>query len=164
MSRRAVNILRKFAGDFKMEGTQIRSKVDHVKVTATCSLPARDSGKVHLVGPLAAGLAADTIITLPAAEPGLMFRFVYVGGAADAQDFQVNTGSDTNFYIGGLMQHDIGGEDGAIYHPDLNSNSRANIFTPDGGTWVEVYCDGTNWFISGWVNSATNVGVSFADQ
>lgn len=164
MSRRAVNILRKFAGDFKMESTQIRSKVDHVKVTATCSLPAKDSGKVHLVGPLVAGLAADTIITLPSAEPGLMFRFVYVGGAADAQDFQISTGSDTNFYIGGLFQHDIGGEDGAVYHPDLGSNSRANFLTPDGGTWVEVYCDGTNWFINGWLNSATNTGITFADQ
>jgi hypothetical protein len=134
------------------------------KGTATVSLTTKQSGKTIIVGPLAAGLAADTVFTLPTAAAGLHYRFVYVGGAADAQDFQINTGSDTNFFIGGVHQHDIGGEDGAAYHPNLSSNSKVNFLTPDAGTWAEVYCDGTNWFLSAFLSSATNTAVTWADQ
>jgi len=139
-------------------------KSRYTKATETASLTAAQSGTTILVGAAAAGLAADTILTLPSAADGLNFRFVYAGNAADAQDFQINTGSDTNYFIGGVLQHDIGGEDGAIYHPDGDSQSRCNILTPDGGTDLEVWCDGTLWYISGFVNSATDTGVSFADQ
>ena len=139
-------------------------KSRYTKATETASLTASQSGTTILVGAAAAGLAADTILTLPSAADGLNFRFVYAGNAADAQDFQINTGSDTNYFIGGVLQHDIGGEDGAIYHPDGDSQSRCNILTPDGGTDLEVWCDGTLWYISGFVNSATDTGVSFADQ
>ena len=140
-------------------------KSNFVKGTATVSVTAAQSGKTFIVGPLAAGLAADTIFTLPTAADGLFYRFTYVGGAADAQDFQINTGSDTNFFIGGTIQHDIGATaDNIATHPNLSSNSRINILTPDAGTWFECFCDGTNWFYSGYVNSATNAAVTFADQ
>ena len=139
-------------------------KPRYVSGTETSTLTAEQSGRIVLVGGAAAGLAADTVFTLPGAEDGLNYRFVYVGNAADAQDFMISTGADANFFNGGVFQHDIGGEDGAVYHPDGNSNSTCNILTPDGGTEVEVWCDGTNWFISGFVNSATNTGVVFDDQ
>jgi hypothetical protein len=140
-------------------------KSNFVKGTATVSVTAAQSGKTFIVGPAAAGLAADTIFTLPTAADGLFYRFTYVGGAADAQDFQINTGSDTNFFIGGTIQHDIGATaDNIATHPNLSSNSRINILTPDAGTWFECFCDGTNWFYSGYVNSATNAAVTFADQ
>jgi len=136
------------------------------KGTATASLTAAQSGRTVIVGPLAAGLAADSIFTLPTAADGLFYRFVYVGGAADAQDFQVNTGSDTNFFIGGVAQSDPdnGGDDMALVYSDNNSNSRVNLLTPQSGTRVECYCDGTNWFLTGHLVSATDTGVTFADQ
>ena len=135
------------------------------KGTATVSLTRDQSGQTIIVGPLAAGLAGDVIFTLPSAEDGLAFKFVYVGGAADAQDFQISTASDTNFFIGGTIQHDIGAtNDNIATNPNLSSNSRINILTPDAGTYFECFCDGTNWFYSGYVNSATNAAVTFADQ
>ena len=134
------------------------------KGTATVSLTRAQSGQTIIVGPAAAGLAANATFSLPSAEDGLSFRFEYVGGAADAQDLIIDTGSDTNFFIGGLLQHDIGGEDGAIYHPDNNSNSKVTVKTPDNGTYITCYCDGTNWFINGYVNTATDTGVVYADQ
>jgi hypothetical protein len=134
------------------------------KGTATTRLVESQSGQTCLVGPLAAGLAATATFTLPAAENGLNFRFVYVGGAADAQDFVVSTGSDTNYFIGGILQHDIGGDDGVSYHPDNGSNSKVTIETPDAGTELRVWCDGTIWYIDGFVNTATDTGVVFADQ
>tara|TARA_R110000824_G_scaffold259782_1_gene448467 strand:+ start:33 stop:533 length:501 start_codon:yes stop_codon:yes gene_type:complete len=141
-------------------------RLRYVDGTATRTLTTTDSGRAVLVGSAAAGLAADTIFTLPGAGDGLYFKFVYVGGAADAQDFQISTGSDTNFLIGGAVQHDPdnGGDDTVVYHPNLSSNSRVNFLTPDSGTVVEVWCDGTNWYFAGTLISATDAGVTFADQ
>ena len=136
------------------------------KGTETGAITAAMSGRDIIVGPLAAGLAADSIFTLPTAASGLKYRFVYVGGAADAHDFQINTGSDTNFFIGGVTQSDTddGGDDAVSYYSNNSSNSRINVLTPGAGTTVDVYCDGTNWFLSGLVVSTTDTGVSLADQ
>ena len=142
--------------------------IGFTKGTATGGITAAMSGRTIIVGPLAAGLAADSIFSLPTAADGLNYRFVYVGGAADAHDFQINTGSDTNFYIGGLSHYDTDTDDtdglpDAVFSNN-SSNSRVNVLTPGPGTYVEVYCDGTNWFVSGVAISATNTAVTFADQ
>lgn len=136
------------------------------QLTATTSLSADQSGALMLVGPAADGLGSNATFTLPAAAANLYFEFVYAGNAADAQDFIINTGSDTNFFIGGLVQHDPddGGDDTVVYHPDGNSNSKVTIKTPDSGTRVVVVCNGTQWSITGTVISATDTGVVFADQ
>ena len=135
------------------------------KVTATGDITAAMSGRDILVGPAAAGLASDATLTLPTAADGLRYRFVYVGGAADAQDFQINTGSNTNFFIGGLTfldtTDDTENEPVAVFGNN-SSNSRVNILTPVPGTVVECYCDGTNWFLHGVVVSASTP--TFADQ
>ena len=137
-----------------------------VKLTATKAIPEGDSGKSILVGPAAAGLGANATATLPAATDGLFFKFIYAGNAADAQNFLIDTGSDTNFFLGGLAHYDSAADD-VNGIPDLvfgdgDSNSVLTITTPTAGTVVECYCDGTNWFLSGNVVSAT--APSFADQ
>ena len=141
-------------------------KLRYIDGTATRTLTASESGRVVLVGSAAAGLADDTIFSLPTAADGLYFKFVYIGGAADVQDFQVSTGSDTNYLIGGAVQHDPdnAGDDTVAYHPNLSSNSRVNFLTPDAGTVAEFWCDGTNWYFAATLISATDTGVTFADQ
>jgi len=139
-------------------------KSAYVDGTATVTLTAAQSGRAVLVGSAAAGLAADTIFTLPGVQDGLYFKFVYAGGAADAQDFQVSTGSDTNYLIGGAVQHEPDNDTSVVYHPNLSSNSRVNFLLPDSGTVVEVWCDGTNWFLAATLISAQNDGVTFANQ
>ena len=133
------------------------------KFTETAELLASESGQTILCGPLAAGLASDATLTLPEAEQGLSFRIIYVGGAADTHDLIIRTGSDDNFFIGGLVQHDPtnGGDDTVTYHPNNSSHSKVTILTPDSGTEVECWCDGTNWFIAGRVISATATAVTF---
>jgi hypothetical protein len=136
-----------------------------IKITASCSLNVSQSGSLLLVGPAAAGLGADTVVTLPTAAAGLQFDFLYVGGAADAQDLQINTGSDTNFFIGGLNFLDISDDtenEPVPVYGDNSSNSKVNIITPGAGTRVECVCDGTNWFLSGVSISASTP--TFADQ
>ena len=153
----------KFMGQLDLDNSSLKGIS---KFTATASITAADSGKTFLVGPAAAGLAADAVATLPSAAEGLYYRFIYVGNAADAADLQLNTGSDTNFFLGGLAHYDTDTDDSdgipdAVFG-DGNSNSKVNILTPSAGTVVECYCDGTNWFLWGDVVSAS--APTFADQ
>ena len=100
--------------------------------------------------------------TLPAPVAGESFTFVYAGGAADATDFIINTGSDTNFFIGGVVFHDT--DDGAcsVVFSDGNSNSKLQVNVPAAANITVIAKDGTNWQIFGTAVGAT--APAFADQ
>lgn len=120
---------------------------------------ARNSGLFHYVP----DLTSNCTITLPSAKAGLWFEFVYSGDAADAQNFIIDTGSDTNYFKGGLTFLDQDGDAIAPIDGDGNSNSKLTVVTPEPGTRIRVECaNGTNWFLSGHVLSATVP--TFADQ
>lgn len=126
----------------------------------TYSILATNSGKVHIMP----NLTADCVLSMPTAAAGLNYRFIYGGAAEDAHDWQFDTGSDTNFYLGGASC--IDDDDSAVtpVFPDGNSNSIVNVLTPGCGTFVEFYCDGTNWYMNGIVIGGTATSVTFADQ
>lgn len=134
----------------------------YVKVTnaATYTVLAANSGKVHIMP----NLTADCTLTMPAAADGLYYKFIYGGVAADAQDWTFDTGSNTNFFLGGVAGHDTDDGDVAVIYPDGNSNSKLKVDTPAGGTVIEFWCDGTNWYVSGRVVSATDTHSAFSDQ
>jgi len=123
-----------------------------------------NSGQVHFVP----DTTADSTFTLPAESANLHYKFVYAGGAADAQDWIITTGNDTNYFVGGLVQFDPGATTTTSvvnYYSDGNSNSKIGVLTPESGTEVEIWCeDGTTWYVSGTVVSDTDAGVTFADQ
>jgi hypothetical protein len=129
---------------------------------ATYSVLAANSGKVHVIP----DLTADTVISLPAAAAGLNYKFIYGGVAADAHDWIIKTGSDTNFFKGGVVHldtnADAAGDEVVVVYPDGNSNSMFDFDTPQAGTAVEFYCDGTNWFINGQAVGVT--APTFADN
>ena len=127
---------------------------------AAYTMSANDSGKIHVCP----DLTADITITLPAEERGLSYEFWYGGTAADAQDWLITSGSDTNYFIGGLVHSDSDGELTATVDSDNNSNSKLSILTPHGGTMVKMVCDGVVWYVNGHVVSATNTAIVFADQ
>jgi hypothetical protein len=127
---------------------------------ATYTVNVKDSGKVHVVP----DLTADCTFSLPTAQAGLDYTFVYGGVAADAQDWIIDTGSDTNYFLGGVVELDTSGNTVVLEAPDGNSNSKMTILTPAPGTTVRFLCDGTNWYISGTVHSDTADGVTWADQ
>lgn len=122
---------------------------------------AANSGHVHLIP----DQGADITLDLPTEATGLRFKFVYVGGAADAQDWLIDSESNTNYYIGGVVQHDpdAGGDDTTPYYSDGNSNSILGVLTPECGTEIEIWCNGIQWFVTGTVISATDTGVTFSD-
>lgn len=124
---------------------------------ANTTILATNSGKWHLV----ANVSADRTFTLPAPAEGLYFPFVAQVGAADGHDWIIDTGSDTNFFLGGVLHVDDAPAADGI-HPDLNSNSKLQVNLPEGGTVVHLYCDGTNWTVWGTVVSAA--APAFADQ
>ena len=149
-------------GKFKVEGNRVNFGNVVVTDAATYTVDADNSGAVHIIP----DLTADCVLTMPAEADGLYYKFIYGGVAADAHDWQFDTGSNTNYYLGGLVQHDPdnAGDDTVVYYPDGNSNSKLNVLTPQAGTVVEFFCDGTLWYINGTVISATDTAVTFADQ
>lgn len=104
----------------------------------------------------------DNTYTLPAPVAGSYFTFVYGGGAADATDFIVDTGSDTNFFIGGVAFHDTDDGAASVVFSDGNSNSKIQVNVPASAQIHIMGLDGTNYQIWGTVVGAT--APAFADQ
>lgn len=140
----------------------VSGRLVSVADAATYTVLAANSGKPHMLPDFTASCTLD----LPTPASGLEYEFYYKGVAADAQNWVIDTGSDTNFYLGGLVHLDTdandAGDEVVAIAGDGNSNSKLTVVTPNVGTRVKVICDGTNWILSGYVVSATVP--SFADQ
>ncbi len=140
----------------------IHSGIVSIADAATYAVEAGNTGLIHVLS----NLTADIVISLPTAKSGLDFTFIYGGTSPDAQDWQLDTGSNTNFYLGGVVHLDTdagsAGDEVVPVAGDGNSNSKLNVLVPDVGTCVRVVCDGTNWILSGHVVGAT--APTFADQ
>lgn len=135
----------------------------HVELgDANATLSALNSGKPHLV----ANVSADRTFTLPPVADGLDFELIAQVGAADGHDWIITTGSDTNYFLGGVVHldtdADAAGDEVVVVGSDLNSNSKLQINLPNAGTRVRFICDGTLWTVSGFAVSAT--APTFADQ
>jgi hypothetical protein len=126
------------------------------------TVKAYNSGIVHMIP----NLTADTTINLPSPKVGLTYEFWYAGAAADAQDWLINTGSNTYFYKGGVvhLDEDAADAEAASVYSDGDSNSKLTVLTPAAGTVVKLFCDGTNWYVNGTVVSASSSAAAFADQ
>lgn len=129
---------------------------------ANYTVLAANSGKIHLIP----NVSADRTISLPTAAAGLEYEFWAQVAAADGHDWIFDAGSDTNFFVGGVVHLDTdagaAGDEVVTVGSDLNSNSKLQINLPDAGTWIKMICDGTNWNLVGHVVSAT--APAFADQ
>ena len=140
----------------------VSGRIVNVTDAASYTVLAANSGKPHIMP----DFTASCTLALPTAAAGLEYPFYYKGIAADAQNWVINTGSDTNFFLGGLVHLDTdagaAGDEVVPIAGDGNSNSKLTVVTPNVGTRVKVICDGTNWILSGFVVSATVP--SFADQ
>ena len=122
---------------------------------ATYSVLKKNTGKVHIIP----DLTADCTFTLPTVEDGLMYEFWYSGTAADAQDWIINTAATTELFYGGLvhLDQDAGsaGDEVVIVDADKSDDDTMTILVPQAGTRVAVVSDGTVWYVTGYVASAT---------
>jgi hypothetical protein len=141
--------------------------VTYVPITvpdaATYTVKSQNAGLIHYMP----DLTADCTITPPAPKAGLWFEFVYSGTAADAQDWIIDTGTNTNYFVGGVLYAltsagDTEDEIVAV-DSDNNSNSKITVLTPEAGTRVRIEStNGTTWHVSGVVVSADPP--TFTDQ
>ena len=104
----------------------------------------------------------DNTYTLPSPVAGSNFVFVYGGAAADATDFIVDSGSDTNYFIGNVAFNDTDDGAASVVFSDGNSNSKLQVNVPGSAVVNIVAKDSTNWYVWGSVTGAT--APAFSDQ
>ena len=92
------------------------------------------------------------------------FEFWYGGTDADGHDMIIDSGSNDNYFIGGVvhLDSDASGDNIALVESDANSNSKLQINLPAAGTMVRFICDGTVWYVNGQVVSTA--APTFADN
>ena len=116
---------------------------------------ASNTGKVHLLP----DLTASCTITLPAPADGLVYEFIGYGAAADAQNWVVDAAASGDLMKGGVVHLDSdagsAGDEVVDVYANGSSHYILTITTPGAGTNVKFVSDGTYWYVSGTVVSAT---------
>ena len=125
-------------------------------LTATTSLTPSDSGKVFFLNS-----AAEFTTTLPSvADAGAGFNVKFIIKAAPSGANYViseKASSDTNkIIVNGISELETDdGEDG-VYNAGctfINFIASAAV----AGDWVELLCDGTNWYATGQTNADAGI-------
>ena len=143
--------------EFSLDGsglqvTPITFGDEDTTLTATAN-----AGRVNVVP----AITADRTLTLPSPTAGVWLKIIYGGAAEEAQNLIIDTGSDTNYYIGGVV-HIQSDADSASIYSDGNSNSKLTL-TDFGIFEINLLAkDSTNWIIWGYQEGAD--APAFADQ
>jgi len=118
---------------------------------------AAHSGRVIVVP----AITANRTVTLPSPVAGSTFKIIYGGAATETENLIIDTGSDTNFYIGGVQHLDTDADNVAVYS---NGSSNSILTLVDFGVMeINIVAkDSTNWYVWGNVISATVP--TFTDQ
>ncbi len=118
---------------------------------ANTSILAANSGKVHTI----ANVSADRTFTLPAVADGLRYKFVAEVGAADGHDWIFVAAATADLFKGGLLMIDTDAAPAvaSAVVADQSDDDQLQVNLPQGGTVIEMYCDGTYWIVSGVVLS-----------
>lgn len=131
------------------------SRIVSVADATPYTVLAANSGKMHILP----DFTASTTINLPAVAAGLEYRFIGKAVAADAQDW-VFVAPASAYFLGGVefLDNDAGDAADEVHsgvYPNGSSHLTLTVVTPAAGTELYFVCDGTNWIVNGWVNSAT---------
>lgn len=95
-------------------------------------------------------VTANVTMTLPAPTAGEKHKLVFVGSAADAEDWVITS---PELFIGGPAFFDVGGTNAAVYADGATHNT-LTVNNPAAGTEITFIGDGTNWAVTGTVSSA----------
>jgi hypothetical protein len=105
---------------------------------------AADSGKLHII------LEQTNSITLnlPVIAAGLIYKFVMGGVATEAQNWVI-VATTPSFYNGGIAWTDLNDAESnlAVVYADGTSHLTLTVTTPAAGTAIEIYSNGTEWFV-----------------
>ena len=146
-----------FTTEFSLDGsglqvTPITFGDENTTLTATAN-----AGRVNVVP----AITGNRTLTLPSPTAGVWFKFIYGGAAEEAENLIIDTGSDTNYFIGGIIHLDSNADNVSVY-ADGNSNSILTL-TDFGIFEINVLAkDSTNWIIWGYQQGAD--APAFTDQ
>lgn len=104
-------------------------------IAAAKTLTTSDSAKVFVLS-----AAAGAAITLPALTSGLYFKFI-VGSAFETTDWTIV--SSTNVIQGSVLVN-------GAHVAGADENTVSFVASAESvGDFVELVCDGTNWYVNG---------------
>jgi hypothetical protein len=121
-------------------------------LTATTSLTPGDSGKVFFLN-----ATTEFTTTLPSvadAGAGFNIKFI-VKTAPSGADYVITekTSADTNVIItNGIVELEVDTDTDGLYNAGHTTISFADGVAV-AGDWVELLCDGTNWYAKGATNA-----------
>ena len=122
-----------------MQVTPITFGDENTTLTATAN-----AGRVNVVP----AITGNRTLTLPSPTAGVWFKFIYGGAAEEAENLIIDTGSYTNYFIGGIIHLDSNADNVSVY-ADGNSNSILTL-TDFGLFEINLLAkDSTNWIIWG---------------
>lgn len=105
-------------------------------VTGATTLTAADSGKTIFLNAAGGG-----VVTLPALKAGVFFKII-VGATAPTTAWNIRSAETAN--IQGVLTVD-GAAVPAVDEDDINFVASTAV----SGDYIELECDGTNWYVSG---------------
>lgn len=138
------------------DGTSVASDMGAEILTATRTVRPEESGKTFFLNS-----ATEFVTTLPAPALGLKFRFV-VKAAPSGASYTIVTSGSANIIRGQVYSADLN----AASDGDFETSGGDTITLVDGvsvvGDSVELFCDGTNWFMRGYCNVFNAITITTA--
>ena len=143
--------------EFSLDGSGLQVTPVTLGDEDTTLTATANGGRINVVP----AITGNRTLTLPSPTAGIWFKFIYGGAAEEAENLIIDTGSDTNYYIGGVV-HIQSDADSASVYSDGNSNSTLTL-TDFGIFEINILAkDSTNWIIWGYQEGAD--APAFADQ
>ena len=143
---------------FVLDGSGLQVAPVALADSAAISLTAAAHGGRVSVVP---ALGQNCTLSLPSPSAGVYFKLIYGGAAEETENLIISTGSNTNFYIGGIVHLDSNADNVSVYS-DGNSNSILTL-TDFGLFEINILAkDSTNWYI--WGNQEGADVPAFTDQ
>ena len=118
-------------------------------ISAAKTIKPAETGELYLVDP---GSGSYTI-TLPALQDGAYFKFILKAAVASAQTLTIQAAPNTVDFKGFLIRQDVA-DHTAGTNQDVDAAATGDDKIEFGqnagiGSYVEIYCDGSNWYANG---------------
>ena len=143
--------------EFSLDGSGLQVTPVTFSDADTTLTATANAGRVNVVP----AITGNRTLTLPSPTAGVWFKFIYGGAAEEAENLIFDTGSDTNYFIGGIVHLDSNADNVSVYS-DGGSNSILTL-TDFGIFEINILAkDSTNWIIWGYQEGAD--APAFTDQ
>ena len=133
--------------------------VESITGAATPTLTMADSGKTYLL--TASGGSNTIAFTLPAVEVSAGFHACFIVKATSNKDISWTSGAD-NMIVSTTEFTNSGAAQSHVTDTCTTLTINADTVNAVVGDKVEIWCDGTNYFIKGFSNTQSNTAIFVA--